>query len=156
MWYRFAQFISDKGEDWYVKRIMAILYGPDWKNLPDYYEKFSEVLENLDSYKNDPSLKEILLQNILPKKPLIPEDSPPIVPEAPVATQPPLVPIPAPPILGYTGKLPPIHDHCHCKIETFGDRKTWQFQDKCCEECRQLAAAFNQQQSKQFDLPLIV
>jgi hypothetical protein len=53
----------------------------------------------------------------------------------------------------YTGLMPPIHDNCHCYIETLpGGRKIWQFGDKCCDQCKNLALQFNKTQFYSFGI----
>lgn len=131
---RQAQFVSDKGDDWYVKRIMNIVYGPNWQTLTDAYEKFSEVLDNLDSYKE--RYRGQLMQNL------------------PQYQTPQQVQEPEEDFFEDTEdddvQMPPIHENCRCYIETMpGGRKIWQFSENCCEECRVLAREFNR---KQFEL----
>ena len=43
--------------------------------------------------------------------------------------------------------LPPVHDRCHCYIQTMpAGNQIWQFSDKCCDQCKALAIDFNKKQ----------
>ena len=124
MWYRYAQFVSDKGEDFWVKRILNIIR-PNWQNSPDAYELLSDVLDNLDEYKRQYGPR--ILANLKQYQPKVPK--------------------------GYAGPLPPIHDNCRCRIETMpGGRQIWQYDDDCCEECLILANEFNKVQFMKFGI----
>ena len=49
--------------------------------------------------------------------------------------------------------LPPLHENCHCYIETKpGGRQIWQFGDNCCEKCEALAIEFNRHQFERFGI----
>jgi len=51
------------------------------------------------------------------------------------------------------GSVPPVHDGCHCQIETLpGGRKIWKFTNHCCGLCRSLGENFNRNQSKIFGI----
>lgn len=50
-------------------------------------------------------------------------------------------------------QLPPLHNRCHCVIETFpilsvpgvkDGKRVWQKSDNCCEKCRETAIKFNE------------
>ena len=50
--------------------------------------------------------------------------------------------------------LPPVHDRCHCYIETMpAGNKIWQFSDRCCEQCKALGKAFNDHQNTILNAP---
>lgn len=132
-----AQFISDKGDDWYVKRIMNIVYGPNWQSLTDVYDKFSEVVDNLDTYKE--RYRGQLMQNLPQFQNQQPQETP-IEDQTNEEED----------FFDDTRQVPPIHENCRCYIETMpGGRKIWQFSENCCEECEFLAREFNR---KQFEL----
>jgi hypothetical protein len=158
VWYRYAQFVSDKSEDWYVKRIMNIMYGKDWRNLPNNYDLFTDVVDNLDKYKSD--YREILLQNILPKKPLVE-----VPPEEPTVEEPSIEePSEEPPgneqIQPYN---PPeihnpisldIHENCRCQLVWMNNRYIWVHHEDCCDECARLADQYNNVKAKNNDFPI--
>ena len=78
--------------------------------------------------------------NLVPEEP---EEIP--QPEQPQQPQP-LKPLP-------TQSVPPLHDNCHCKIETMpGGRQIWQFSEKCCNLCKQQAHKFNSTQFMSFGI----
>lgn len=67
------------------------------------------------------------------------------IPAAPEAVPPP-APVPQPPQAPvWTGPVPPIHDRCHCSIETLpGGNRVWKTNgEHACPLCMQLRDAFN-------------
>ena len=138
VWYKFSQFLSDKGDDWWAKRILAIKY-PNWQNSPNSYDMFSDVLENLNLYKQQYGAQ--ILGNLKQNRP------------QPVSANEPQRIQPAQPEEPSTREmsLPPIHENCRCYIERMpGGRKIWQFSNNCCDECRALANEFNHTQFMAF------
>jgi hypothetical protein len=137
---------------------MNILYGKDWRNLPNHYELFTDVVNNLPKYKTE--LKEILLQNLLPKKPLIENPAqPPSEPELeePVIQEPkveePIDIKPEQP--SYYQSVPlHVHDNCRCMLEKRGTRWVWIRYEDCCSECERLANEYNNNKSKRQDFPI--
>lgn len=126
MWYKFSQFTGDRGEDWWVKRILNIKY-PNWQNSPNSYEVFSDVVDNLPAYKEQYKEQILRLENLKQN-----QQSP----------QPPS-----------QNQLPPIHENCRCYIETMpGGRQIWQFADNCCDVCKALANTFNRTQFMAFGI----
>jgi hypothetical protein len=45
----------------------------------------------------------------------------------------------------YQGALPPLHDNCHCYIETMLDGVTqiWQTTENACQQCQQAQLNYN-------------
>jgi hypothetical protein len=75
----------------------------------------------------------------VPQQPSLPDDGKPDQPE----------PIPLEPedekVLGMQ---PPLHDRCHCTIESLpGGRKIWHVNDTACEQCQMVGRRFNELQS---------
>jgi len=140
MWYRYSQFTTNKGDDWWVKRILNIKY-PNWQNSPNAYEMFNDVVANLSLYKTQYKDQILRIENLKQFKPKpSPTEQP--VQESPQQQQ-------AQPVQ----KLPPIHDNCRCYIETMpGGRQIWQFADNCCDYCRALANEFNHTQFMSFGI----
>lgn len=49
--------------------------------------------------------------------------------------------------------LPPVHDRCHCRIETMpGGRQIWQASHKPCPQCEAARDAFNDWQASLFGI----
>ena len=130
------------------------MYGKDWEKLPNHYELFTDVVNNLDEYKKQ--YREILLQNIIPKKPLVEEPTEPLEPEiespdeiSPVNP----ISIPKPPISHQPIDLH-IHDNCRCQLVWMNNRWVWMHHEDCCDECERLADQYNNVEAKQKDFPL--
>lgn len=76
---KFAQYkFTTTGEDWWANRILNIKY-PGAKAIgksnPDqYYQMFSDVVNNLEKYKNDPAIKGQILNNLKQTKQPVPPE----------------------------------------------------------------------------------
>ena len=50
--------------------------------------------------------------------------------------------------------LPPVHEGCNCYIETLpGGNTIWQFDERACETCKELAREYNRKQNNVVNEP---
>lgn len=127
MWYKVAQKYN--------------MFGLPLTSKPKVKQFAEEVDENGDDIENiELPIEENPIEDITPEDEITPEDVDANVAKIdndPTAMM----------------KLPPLHDNCHCYIETMpilsetnvnDGRRIWQKAENCCPVCEMSARAFNQ------------
>lgn len=133
MWYRIAQQKFN---------LFGLPISGNFKPVKEFAdsEELDSDEDEVENVENLPKEEEITINDNTPENEITPDD---IEANIEKMDQDPTINM----------KLPPLHDNCHCYIETLpilsqtninDGRRVWKRSEQCCPVCEQSAVAFNQ------------